>query len=405
MTNPTKTHSRLGASNCKRWWACPGSVAACANLQNQSTSFANEGSAAHALGELCLRNRHMPDRYLDMWINMDGTLYEKATFKPADLGATVFPVDEDMVEAVQVYVDFFLENVGPDDEYEIEQRVDLSNFHPDLFGTADLVIYKPGSQKLVVADYKHGRGVPVEVTENVQGLYYAAGAAVRGHNRGVKEVEVVIIQPRCAHRDGPVRRWSTTPLELLEWVSDLVAAAHATEAKDAPRNAGDWCKFCPAAPTCPAFAGAAIDAARADFADDGSVVLTPPTGYSPPELAKTLSNIDLIESWCRAVKKFAHDEAIAGRTPPGFKLVNTRATRRWKDEQATLNRFQVLELDEAEYLTEPELRSVAQVEKAVGKKAFSKFTDMVESKSSGVTLAPLDDKREAVRPDAASEFA
>lgn len=413
MTSAPKVHSRLGASNCKRWWACPGSVAACKDIENKGTPYANEGSAAHALAEYCLRNGCDAEAQLDCWIGMDGTLYLSEENVPEkERGATIFYIDEDMVDAVQVYIDFFKANVEPGDEYEIEQRVDLSHFHPDLFGTTDLSIYKAKQKKLIVADYKHGRGVPVEAKDNVQGLYYGAGTAHKLHNRGIKEIEIVIIQPRCAHKDGPVRKWSTTPIDLMEWVVDLVEAAKRTEDPNAPRHAGDHCKFCPAAATCDTYAGAAMDAARADFSADGTVVLTEPTGYSPTALAATIKNIDLIESWCRAVKKFAHDQALAGTAIPGFKLVYTRATRKWKDPSAAQAAFEIDELDASEYLSEPKLLSVAQVEKAIGKKFFNddplkkgKYVDLVEKKSSGVVLAPEDDKRPAVRPDAAAEFA
>ncbi len=410
---PLPKHSNLGASVAKRWWNCPGSVNACKDLPNQSTVYANEGSAAHALGELCLRSQHHPDRYLDQWIGMDGTLYTDEDKVPAKLnGSTVFYIDEEMVDAVGTYVQFFFDNYEEGDEYEIEQRIDLSQFHAGLYGTSDLTIYKPKKKKLIVGDYKHGRGVPVEVKENVQGLYYAAGSAFKMHNRGIAEVEIVIIQPRCPHRDGPVRRWSTTALELMDWVVDLVEAAKKTEDPNAVLKAGDWCKFCPAAPRCDEYKNAAMLAAKADFATDGTVILSPPSAYNPDVLAQSLRNADLIESWCRAVKKFAHDEALAGRIVPGFKLVNTRATRKWKEPEKTIAQFQVDELDTFEYMTEPELRSVAQVEKALGKGAFSddpkklgKYVGLTEKRSSGVTLAPLEDKREAVRPEAAEEFA
>lgn len=401
--NVAPKHSSLGASIAKRWWSCPGSVKACEGIANQSTVYAAEGSAAHALGELCLANKHHPDRYLDGWISKDGQLYGEEP-PEKDRGVTAFYIDEEMVEAVATYVEFFFQTYQDGDEYEIEQRVDLSNFHPGLYGTADLVLYKPETKKLIVVDYKHGRGVPVEVQDNVQGLYYAAGAALKGHNRGISEVEIVIIQPRCAHKDGPIRRWSTTPMELMDWIADLVAAARRTELPDAPLCAGDWCKFCPAAPVCGEYRNAAIIAAKADFNEPGEIVLTPPSRYDAAALAQTLRNMDMIESWCRSVKKFAHDEALAGRVLPGFKLVNTRATRKWRDAEKAYAKFQIMELDTSEYLTEPELKSVAQVEKSLGKKAFAAYLDLIESRSSGVTLAPLEDKREAVRPDAAAEF-
>jgi hypothetical protein len=401
-----KLHSRLGASNCKRWWACPGSVRMTADLPNQSTAYANEGSAAHALGEICLRTKQSPHFALDHWIHMDGRIqFGPDGIAEKDKNNVWFYVDEDMVDAVQTYVDFVNETVEPGDEVEIEQRVHLDQFHPDLFGTADLVIYKPAKKKLIVADYKHGRGVPVEVQDNVQGLYYAAGAAIRSHNRPLESIEVVIVQPRCAHKDGPVRRWSTTAMDLLDWVADLVEAAKRTESPEAPLHAGDHCKFCPAAGVCPEFKNAALEAAKADFTDGGDVVLTPPSRYTPQALAEALRNLDIIEDWCSAVRKFGHDEALAGRVAPGFKLVGTRATRKFRSEDEALKLATMLELDESEYMTEPKLKSVAQVEKALGKKGFKPFEGIVEKKSSGVVLVPVSDPREPMRPDAAGEFA
>jgi hypothetical protein len=377
-----------------------------ADLPNQSTAYANEGSAAHALAERCLPGLKSAEPFLGRWIAVNGTILPEGEQPPAaERGNTWFLIDEDMVEAVNTYIDFYHATVEPGDEVEIEQRVHLDQFHPDLFGTADLVIYKPKSKKLIVADYKHGRGVAVEAKDNVQGLYYAAGAAIRGHNRGIASVEVVIVQPRCPHKDGPVRRWSTTSMDLLDWVADLVDAAKRTEDPAAPLSAGDHCKFCPAAGICPEFKNAAMAAARADFAEGGAVVLTPPQRYSPDVLAETLKNLDVVEDWCKAMRKFAHDEALAGRVAPGFKLVNTRATRKWRSVDEAVGLFQVMELDQSEYMTEPEVKSVAQVEKALGKKGFKPFEGLVEKKSSGVVLAPLDDPREAVRPEAAEEFA
>src|SRR3546814_16725691 len=91
--------------------------------------------------------------------------------------------------------------------------------------------------------------------------------------RLVNTVERVIVQPRAPHRDGPVRRWETTGMELLDWAVELVDAAKRTARPDAPLNPGEWCKFCPAAPTCPALRQKALDVAKAEFAEDGALVL------------------------------------------------------------------------------------------------------------------------------------
>src|SRR3546814_20659010 len=62
-------------------------------------------------------------------------------------------------------------------------------------------------------------------------------------------------------------------MELLDWAVELVDAAKRTARPDAPLNPGEWCKFCPAAPTCPAFRQKALDVATAEFAEDGALVL------------------------------------------------------------------------------------------------------------------------------------
>ena len=46
----------------------------------------------------------------------------------------------------------------------IEQQFDLSSVHHGCFGTADAVIWDAKAKLLTVMDYKHGAGIPVNVT-------------------------------------------------------------------------------------------------------------------------------------------------------------------------------------------------------------------------------------------------
>ncbi len=98
----------------------------------------------------------------------------------------------------------------------------------------------------------------------------------------------------------------------------------------------------------------------------------------------------LVEARISAVREFVYQRACAGEEFPGFKLVEKRATRKWKDEQAA---FELLRAD-PRLVTDPELRSPAQVEKIVGKKKFAAIAEQfVEKTSSGYTLAAADDPR------------
>jgi Protein of unknown function (DUF2800) len=382
-------HSKLGASSSDRWMNCPGSVRLSDGIPNEGSFYARQGTAAHALGEMCLRAGKDASDYLGQMLPVGGDQFE---------------VDLDMVEAVQTYLDLARDIVKSGDEVEYEARFDLSHLYPGMFGTADLSVYKEKQQRLVIVDYKHGQGVAVEVKDNPQLKYYALGSAMRSHNRPLKEIEVIVVQPRCPHADGPVRRWTYSAMELLDWSADLVEAAERTANPDAPLNPGEWCKFCPAAAVCPALRDHALKSAMADFAPTGEVVLSEPDTFNADTLAKVLHEVDVIEDWCRRVREHAHHEAEAGRIPPGFKLVPKRAVRRWKDEQQATAFLMAMGLTDEQLFKPKTLKSPAQVETAIGKKNKSIISAHVEAISSGTVLAPLSDPRPAARPEAQSEF-
>ena len=394
-------HSHLGASSSYRWIACPGSVRLASNMPNESSEYAREGTLAHAVAELCLREgRDAAD-----CIGMSGP-----DFGLVDVQLSV---TEEMAEHVQTYLDWAREVINAEEcEWEIEVRFDLSKLYDGMFGTADLVVYRPKSGKLIVADYKHGRGVPVGVDGNPQLRYYALGAATRHHNRVVDSVEIAVIQPRCPHPKGPIRSEIVTPMELLDWSADLIAAARRTESADAPLVPGEHCKFCPASPVCPARERLVLESAQAAFSDTGTLEIAPVDSYDADRIAKLLGVVDQIEAWCKSLRDFAHHESEAGRTPPGWKLVATRPARKFKD-WATVESLlvDVHGVAEAAVFTEPKPKSPAQIEATLkehgwkAKDAKNLIAPYVESVSNGTVLAPLEDTRPAVRASAEAAFA
>jgi len=370
---------------------CPGSIRLSRGIEQRKSSYAAEGSAAHKLAEMTLGNKaKVPIDFLGEEIEIEGD---------------TFVVDDEMADAVSVYVDFVRGLVQPGDEPEFECRFDLSNIYPGMFGTADCVIYRPSTKELWVIDYKHGKGVPVEAENNLQLLYYGLGAATAKQNRGLLTVHICVVQPRCPHPKGPVRVWDTDVVSLIDHAGDLVAAARATEAADAPLKAGDWCKFCLAAPTCPALRDKAMQTAMADFDDTGAVHAPDPTTLSGEQLAQVLANASILKDWLKRVDEFAHHEAEAGRIPPGFKLVARRATRKWRsaDEAQTYLRS-IVGLEDDQIFVEPKMKSPAQVEAVLGKKRKSEIASLWDSVSSGTVLAPLDDARPVAIPDAVKDF-
>ena len=273
----------------------------------------------------------------------------------------------------------------------------MSQLYPGLFGTADAVIYKRNTKTLVVVDYKHGQGIPVEVENNPQLQYYALGALL-SFNEPCETVESVIVQPRCQHPDGPIRKWSQPSFKLLDFSADLVKFAEATEKPDAPLVPGGHCHFCPAAGMCPSVHSKALALAQTEFGEN--------LPYDPKTLAEILHWIPTLKAWCNSVNEFAYHEAIKGYIPPGFKLVEKRATRKWRSEIAA-EAFLSEKLGPlSDQIFKKTLVSPAQAEKLLLSSERQELEPLVVAESSGTTLVPETDKRkEKKRPTPEDDFA
>lgn len=246
-------HAVLSCSASERWIACPGSIAASANVpEKPGNRFALEGTAAHALLEICLRLDQDPEAFI-------GTEIEPG-----------FPVTEEMAGAVGVGVDWVRQTMAenPSLKLHIEIRVKpgpLIGLHDgECEGTADIIL--EDGRLCIVADYKHGQGVYVEVKDNPQIKLYCAGARERNAKPFFK-YKGVIIQPRNYANGGRmVREMNLTESELVHWLQKTVRpSAHAALKPDAPRVAGDWCRWCPGGATCRTFARRAAAVAATEF--------------------------------------------------------------------------------------------------------------------------------------------
>jgi hypothetical protein len=347
-------------------------------------------------------------------------VHERALTEDTDaramLGETKFghEVTEDMADAVQVSLDYVrsrLEygNIDDGDVVMVERKFDLAPLDPPapIFGTADVCIYKPKTQRLLVIDYKHGRGVTVEAGGNGQMRIYALGAVVAlGTEYPVREVEATIVQPRGRHPDGPIRSETVEPFELVEWSAEMFRAMEATLAPDAPLSAGEHCRWCPAAGTCPALASKALAVAEADFTvlDQPKAPPAPDT-LTPTQVSHVLSHADVLEKWLASVRGHAQGMLERGETLPGWTLVEKRGRRAFTDEAAARKALLAAKVPEDDFAPR-KLVSPAQAEKLLGKPGYREhLADLVETKSSGVTLAPETDKRPAVTGGAEGDFA
>lgn len=376
-------HSHLGASSSYRWMACPGSVALSKDVPRKDTVFSKEGTAAHKLGEIAYEAGLHPSNWLGE--------------KVEDVEVT-----NDMVNAVVVYVDFLRDLDVAGYEVRLEHKFDLAKLNPPapMFGTSDCTCYVPDKHKLIVADYKHGAGVAVEVENNSQLMYYALGAMLElGKGVKVEEIEMVIVQPRAQHRDGPIRKWSCTRQDILKFAGDLIAAAKETMKPEADLHAGKHCRFCPAQPRCPALHHETKEIAKLEF--DSASPLVDPRLLSAEQVSYILERADLIEDWVRSIRAHVQSELEAGKNIPGWKLVQKRALRSWNNTTEVIKWAEKIGLDKEE-LYDYKMKSPAALEKVVGKKDLPK--ELYSAVSSGYTLAPASDPRTAITNVAADEF-
>lgn len=403
-------HSSIGASSAYRWFECPGSVQLSAQAPpSEDTVYAQQGTAAHWLIER-FYTAERTNQKIDLW-SFEGKLApNNHEFLPED------------IEAVEKFISF-MDEYRKDGKFVLhaEAKFDLSGIFPGLYGTSDIVLMESNMKRLRVVDYKHGAGIPVEVENNRQLLYYALGAiqhvctkhkidylSVLGWGSVFKEVEIVVVQPRCRHKDGIVRKWVVNAETLDKFAVELAEKAKATQVKNPPFKTGDHCRFCPALAICPTFNNQTMEIVNADFkavSHPSNLNLPSPESLSPGEIVKILDFSDLIIEFLKKVEGHALSLLEHGVEVNGYKLVKKKSNRQWRDEEEAKETLSL-------YLNEEDMYEKKFVSPAKAEKLFNKeqkkekkiIETLTVQPDNGNTIAPEHDPREAVSGSAVNDF-
>ena len=369
-------HSNLSPSGSHKWYNCTPSAALELQFENKLTQAAEEGTAAHAYCEHKLKK-----------------LLHQRSKRPV----SAYDCDE-MQEHTDAYVDYVYEQLEivkqncKDPIVLIEQHVDFSEYVPGGFGTADCVIVS--NNMLHIIDFKYGIGVLVDAYDNPQMKCYALGAlAIFDCLYDIEEISMTIFQPRREN----VCTWTTTVQELKSWAeNELKPRAEKASKGEGEFHPGEWCTFCRAAVKCRARAEEKLRLAQEEFK-------LPPL-LSDEEIEDVLSVIPDLTKWANDIMAYATESAILhGKKWNGFKGVEGRSVRKYKDEEAVA---QAAKASGYKDIYRHSLITLTEMQRLMGKSKFEKVLgDLIYKPPGKLTLVPETDKREAVNTEEAkNEF-
>ena len=363
----SRAHALLSASSSHRWLNCPPSAVAAEAYENEGTDFTREGTLAHEVAESVAKCEHGV-----RWVACEED-----------------DITQEMIDCAEGYRDYIQEQIRREDALVmLETRVDFSPWVPDGFGTADCIIIQGDTMDVI--DYKYGKGVAVSAEDNPQMKLYALGAwNDYGFVYEVKKVRLHIYQPRI--NNVSVFELSVEVLE--DWAETIVKPVASQAAKGkGTYNAGAWCKFCPHAGRC-----RQLTKICSEYVETHGLKVAVPT-LAPFEVAEILAMEPLISLWLKRVKDQALASMLSGEQVPGYKVVAGRGSRNWADDIEVAATLSASGYSQEDY-TETKILSVAQLEKALGKKKVAELVGgHILTHTGAPTIAPETDKRPVYNP-------
>ena len=394
-------HAILSPSAAHRWLHCTPAPRVEAEFPETTSEYAEEGRLAHSVCELAAKKKF--------------TVMNNRTYNSRLKKLKADPKwDDEMLSTAATYVEHLTEHAMRFEHapyVALEVQVDITDYAPEAFGTCDCVMI--GGDELIITDYKHGKGVPVSAQDNPQMLLYALGALKLYrpiYGDMIRRVSTYIDQPRLGSYDGA----SMTVEELLAWgesIKPKAAAAFMGTGEFAP---GEWCRFCRAKAKCRARANQ--NTALEDFKDCIPLGRSIPmqaeydaTGFKPSncltdeEIGTLLVRAEGLVAWYNDLKEYTLAACLNGKTIPGWKAVEGRSTRAWTDQDAALEALMAGGVEEA-IIYDRVPKTLAQLEKVIGKQRFGELVGGMITKSPGKPALPAESDKRPAYNGAAADF-
>ena len=144
MGHDERDHALLSASSAHRWLKCTKSARLEEQFPDTTSEAAKEGTLAHELAELKVRNYFNPGD-----VSKRKLTFAIKKFKEDPLW------DDEMLIHTDTYIDYIRDvsiKLPATPFVEVEKRVDFSDYVPEGFGTADCIMIQGNT--LFVIDFK-----------------------------------------------------------------------------------------------------------------------------------------------------------------------------------------------------------------------------------------------------------
>ena len=364
------THLPIGGSSFDRTTGCSGWLKKSENIPRRPAGQAAiDGSMHHEVQEMCQRDGTNPDEHIGFIYEEDGN--ERVfTEDDLDLAYIAFNATNELLDELDI------------DELEIEPFVQL--LVGEAGGSIDLLGLSANGRTILVLDYKFGRH-PVNAKENNQLKFYGLCAQKDERTRDLfgkaKDIVYAIIQPQVK---GVVSKYSYAISDLDAFHEKALLAIGATKDANPKTTPGKHCKYCPAEPYC--------EAKRLNIAATnllGARELT--------ELQAAADIVEEVEAWVKSIHEEMYLQMNRGVPLKGWKVVDKKAMTKFTDPVGAAARLKEKRIAKRDISNPAALKTPKQIEAILKKKG--KVVDLSEftvTESSGTTLAPESDSRDAV---------
>ena len=382
LTVIDRVHAEISPSKFEMVEACTMSAKLSAVAPREAPGpDALAGSAAHAVLETCLKE--------------DLDTIELSDLQTVTVKDQAVPVDAGMLDGVQICIDYVRASpllAGRPFEVEKVLHLDFAEQYlgKPMYGFADVVV---SQLPVVVIDYKNGFNKVAASTAQA-GLYILAEVlAITGGSLDQEGLAgtAVIVQPNVD--DGKVSEHEWTFAALRDLRDRVIHTLQRLRRGDWSYQHGPWCRWCPAAALCPHLAAVARDFALTKVAPTPEMVASGELTAS--QLDEMYQTLQVLDGFSRSFMATYEDYLRHGGHSTVAKLVRKKTNRRWvnPDEGEVAGAL-------AEQLRiDPWMQTLitpAEAERRAGDAQKPIIKELVEKPIGELTIAAIDDKREAI---------